>query len=110
MNVGGRRTSPGLKLLGTREARAVVVNGSEIGVLAHRRDADAGVASQGVEFRAFGLDGAPVGPWICMDALSSEINLGGGLVVDGTNYAAIFKAADGSTSLARFDHSGNAVP
>ncbi len=110
MNVGGRRTSAGLKLLGTREARAVVVNGSEIGVLAHRRDDTSANATQGVEFRTFDLDGAPTGPWICMDTLGSEINLGGGVLAEGANYSAIFKATDGSTSFARFDHAGNAVP
>lgn len=110
MNVGGRRTSAGLKLLGTRDARAVVVNGSEIGVLAHRRDEAASGASHAVEFRTFALDGTPTGPWICMSALGTEVDLGGGLLAEGAGYSAIFKAADGSTSFARFDHAGNTLP
>lgn len=101
-DVGGRRTSAGLKLLGTIEGSAIVANGSEIGVLAHRRE-NGKVA---VEFRAFDLAGAPIAPWVCLDAAGDDGDLGGGLAADGAGYSAIFRAADGSASLARFDHAG----
>ncbi len=101
-DVGGRRTSAGLKLVGTVEGSAIVTNGSEIGVLAHRRE-NGKVA---VEFRAFDLAGAPLAPWVCLDAPGDDTALGGGLVADGAGYSAIFRAADGSASLARFDHFG----
>jgi len=101
-DVGGRRTSAGLKLLGTIQGSAIALNGSEIGVLAHRRE-NGKVA---VEFRAFDLAGAPVAPWVCLDAAGDDAALGGGLVADGAGYSAIFRSADGSASLARFDHVG----
>jgi len=110
-DVGGRRTSAGLKLLGTREAAAVVVNGSEIGVLAHRREGTAFESKTAAEFRAFDLTGAPLGPWVCLETPDgNQSRVGGGLVADGAGYAALFTAADGSTSLARFDHLGTAAP
>jgi hypothetical protein len=101
-DVAGRRTSAGLKLLGTIEGSAIVTNGSELGVLAHRRE-NGKVA---VEFRAFDFAGAPLAPWVCLDAPADDTALGGGLVADGAGYSAIFRAADGSASLARFDHFG----
>ena len=110
LNVGGRPTSAGLKLLGTREAAAVAVNGSEIGVLAQRREGTAFESKSAFEFRSFDLAGAPLGPWVCLEAPDTQRRLGGGLVADGAGYAAIFRAADGSTSLARFDHLGTAAP
>lgn len=107
-DAGGRRTSAGLKLLGTREAAAVVVNGSEIGVLAHRGTAFE--ATTTVEFRSFDLAGAPLGPWVCLDTPNARGRAGGGLVADGTGYAALFTGTDGSTSLARFDRLGTGAP
>ena len=101
-DVGGRRTSAGLKLVGTIEGSAIATNGSEIGVLAHRREA----GKVAVEFRAFDLAGAPVAPWVCLDTPGDDVDLGGGLTADGAGYSAIFGAADGSASLARFDHVG----
>ena len=105
-DAGGHKTSAGLKLLGTREARGVAVNGSEIGVLAHRREGTAFESRSAVEFRAFDVAGAPLGPWVCLEPPGDETELGGGIVADGTGYAAIFRAADGSASLARFDRLG----
>lgn len=108
LDVGGHRTSAGLKLLGTSGASAIAVSadGNTIGVLAKRRDAS-GIA---MEFRPFGLDGTPAGSWVCLDAPGVEDDLGGGLVADGTGWSAIFRAKDGSTSLARFDHLGTGAP
>lgn len=105
-NAGGRRTSAGLKLLGASEASAIAVNGAEIGVLAHRREGSAFESKRTTEFRAFDLAGKPLGPWVCMEPPGDASPLGGGLVAEGNGYAAIFQAADGSTSLARFDHLG----
>jgi hypothetical protein len=104
-DAGGRRTSAGLKLLGTRGAAALAVQGSEIGVLAERR---ADGAASTVEFRPFDVSGAPVGPWVCLDApgVNGVADRGGGLVADGSGYSAVFRANDGSISLARFDHLG----
>jgi hypothetical protein len=109
-DAGGRRTSAGLKLMGTLEATAIAVKGSEIGVLAQRREGDAFEAKIGAEFRAFDLAGAPLGPWVCLEPPVSASGHGGGLVAESNGYAALFGASDGSTSLARFDHLGTGMP
>lgn len=107
MGFGGNRTSAGLKLLGTFEGASIASNGKEIGVLAQRREN----GKTAVEFRPFDLAGAPKGPWVCLDALGNQgADLGGGLMVDGTGYSAVFRAADGSISLARFDKLGTGGP
>jgi hypothetical protein len=100
---GGRRTSAGLKLVGTVGAAALAVQGSEIGVLAERR-AENGTTT--IEFRPFDVAGAPIGPWVCLDTPGSLGDLGGGLTTDGAGYSAVFRAKDGSISLARFDRLG----
>ena len=109
-DAGGRRTSNGLKLLGTLEGSAIAVQGSEIGVLAQRREGTAFEAKIGAEFRAFDLTGAPLGPWVCLEPPASSGAHGGGLVAEGNGYASLFGASDGSTSLARFDHLGTGMP
>jgi hypothetical protein len=108
MDVGGHRTSAGLKLVGTSGASAIAAStdGNTIGVLATRRET-AGLAT---EFRPFALDGTPLGPWVCLETPGTEPDLGGGLVADGTGWSAIFRAKDGSASLARFDHLGTGAP
>jgi hypothetical protein len=107
MDVGGHRTSAGLKLLGTIDTTAVAVNGDTIGVLATRNAAGMGAT---VEFRPFGADGTPLGPWVCLDDLGSDTDLGGGLAPDGNGFVAIFRSKDGADSLARFDHLGTGAP
>ena len=111
-DAGGRKTSAGLKLAGTVAASGIAVKGSEIGVLAVRREGDAFESKLTTEFRAFDLAGAPLGAWVCMEPARSidSRSLGGGLVAEDNGYAAIFRAADGSASLARFDHVGTGAP
>jgi hypothetical protein len=109
-DAGGRRTSAGLKLAGTVAATGIAVNGSEIAVLAHRREGTAFEAKTGVELRIFDLDGHPLAPWVCLEAPGSETDLGGGIVTTGAGYAALFRASDGSAALARFDHLGTGSP
>lgn len=109
-DAGGRRTSAGLKLVGTSRASGIAVNGSQIGVLAHRREGTAFASKTAVEFRPFDLAGAPLGPWTCLDVPGDETALGGGIIADGHGYAVISRAADGSAALARFDHLGTGAP
>jgi hypothetical protein len=109
-DAGGHKTSAGLKLVGTVAATGVAVNGSEIGVLARRRVGTAFEAQYATALRTFDLAGGPVGPWVCLDAAGGDRDPGGGLVADGTGYAALFRSADGNTSLARLDHVGTGAP
>lgn len=109
-DAGGRRTSAGLKLVGTAAASAIAVNGSEIGVLAQRREGDAFQSKQAMAFRAFDLAGAPLGPWVCQEPPGDREVTGGGLLAETKGYAAIFRASDGSASLTRFDRVGTGNP
>jgi hypothetical protein len=109
-DAGGRRQSAGLKLIGTVEGSALAVNGSEIGVLAKRREGTAFASTTAMEFRAFDLSGAPIAPWVCVEPPGSARLAGGGIVAESNGYAALVPSSDGTTSLARFDHLGTGAP
>jgi hypothetical protein len=109
-DAGGRRKSAGLKLLGTTAASGLAVTGSEIAVLALRREGTAFESKTAMELRAFDLSGAPIAPWVCLEPPGSARIAGGGIVAESNGYAALFQASDGSTSLARFDHVGTGAP
>ena len=69
---------------------------------------DSGDALYAPEFRPFDDSGAPLGSWVCLQPPTSSepTAVGVGLAADGTGYAAILNANDGSAVLARFDHLG----
>lgn len=102
-DAGGRRQSAGLKLLGTVAGSGIAVRGSEIGVLAQRREGTAFASKAATELRAFDFNGAPIAPWSCMEPPGTSPVAGGGVVAESNGYAALFEASDGRTSLARFD-------
>jgi hypothetical protein len=106
LDVGGRPTTAGLKLVGTGDGSGLVVNGSEIGVLAHRTETHGQSVLVAAEFRPFDLNGAPLGPWVCFDPPAAMGDVGGALAADGAGYAALYRTKDGATSLVRFDHLG----
>jgi len=103
---GGRRASAGLKLLGTVDGTSLSVSGTEIGVLARRKEGQGANALFAVEFRPFDASGAPLGPWVCFEPPGADVDFGGAIAAEGTGYAAVFRTRDGNTSLARFDRLG----
>lgn len=106
LDVGGRPTTSGLKLLGTLDGADLAVRGEELGVLARRYEG----GRAAVEFRPFDLRGNPLGPWVCLDDLGGRTDLGGGLTADGNGYAAVYRAQDQTTYFARFDRLGTGSP
>jgi len=97
------------RLVGAVDALSLAVQGSEIGVAAVGTIlTDSGDALYAPEFRPFDDAGSPLGSWVCLQAPVSSVPtaVGVGLAADGTGYAAIVNANDGSAVLARFDHLG----
>jgi hypothetical protein len=97
------------RLDGAVAALSIAVQGTELGVAAIGTTTnDAGATLYAPEFRPFDSTGAPLGPWVCLqDPIAApQTTPGVGLAADGTGYAAILNANDGSAVLERFDHLG----
>jgi hypothetical protein len=98
------------RLDGAVRALSIAVQGAELGIAAivATAESEAGEPLYAPEFRPFDSTGAPLGPWVCLQNLLPTLPTaqGVGLAADGTGYAAVFNANDGSVLLARFDHLG----
>jgi hypothetical protein len=97
------------RLDGTLSGLSIAVQGTELGVAAiGTTTLDGGATMYAPEFRPFDATGAPLGPWVCLQDPTPlpPTAPGAGLAADGTGYAALVNASDGSAVLERFDHLG----
>jgi hypothetical protein len=106
----GTPLHPGIQLGGSSTAYGLAVQGSEVGVLTRGTSGTLGQTKHTVRFRAFDLTGAPLGSWVCLDTPANDPNEDGAIDADGTGYAVIYRAPDGSDVFVRFDHLGTGNP
>ena len=100
------------RLLGTSTAMSLASLGNEVGVVALRATEvapDAGDTSPAYapEFRPFDATGTPIGPWVCLEQVSPNAQVGAVIAANGSGYASLINASDGSVQFAQFDHLGH---
>jgi hypothetical protein len=109
LDAKGRFAGPVRRLLGVRRAFGVASSGGEIGVVTLRARAGEPEEPDAVELRPFDATGAPLAPWVCLDAPfpAATIDIGAAVLGEASGYSVVMRTPAHAVSLVRVDRRGN---
>lgn len=105
----GHFTGPARRLLGTMQGFALAASGDELGVITWRGrpSAEAGeLVSDAVELRPFSATGEPLGPWVCLDAPTTDVDTRAAAVGEPNGYSILMRTPAQAVALVRVNKRG----